>query len=146
MSKVVASLPKSLMKNSVVGAGLALVCYVSLQFVVALLIHSEVVGEGAMYPVICATAGLSSFLGCGYCVVRGGGGRALSASAVVLVFLTLTAAVALLTSEVGMINGGLTGVGAAMAVGGLLAALVPGSRMKNGKSRRDVSKARRSRK
>ena len=48
MSKVVASLPKGLMKNSVVGAVLALACYMALQFIVALLIHSEIAGEGAM--------------------------------------------------------------------------------------------------
>lgn len=143
MSKMVASLPRGLMKNSVVGAILALVCYVLLQFFVALLMHSEVAGEGAMYPMVCAAAGLSSFLGCVYCVVKGGGGRVLSASAVVLIFLVVTVAVALLTSEVGMIDGGLTGVGAAMAAGGLLAAFVPEFWMKKGKSRRDVPKVRR---
>lgn len=146
MSKVVASLPRGLMKNSVVGAVVALVCYVTLQFIVALLIHGEMAGEEAMYPMVCGAAGLSSFLGCGYCVVKGGDGRVLSVSAVVLVFLALTAAVGLLTSEVGMIDGGLTGVGAAMAVGGLVAALVPGVHAKKGKTRRDILKGRRVRK
>lgn len=146
MSKVVASLPKSLMKNSIVGAILALVCYVALQFLSALLIHCEVVGEGMIYPMVCVSAGISSFLGCGYSVMRGGSGSVLSASAVVLVFLALTVAVALLASEAGGISAGLTGVGAAMAAGGLLAALIPGLRVKKGKSRRDGGKARRSKK
>ena len=146
MSKVVTSLPEGLLKNSVVGAVLAVLCYVSLQFVVALLIHGEVVGEGAMYPMVCTAAGLSSCLGCGYCAVKGGGGRVLSASAVVLVFLVITVAVGSLASEVGMMGGGLTGVGSAMAAGGLLAALMPDLWAKSGKRRRDVLKSRRVRK
>lgn len=146
MSKVVASLPKGLVKNSVVGAVLALVCYMALQFVAALLIHGEIAGEGAMYPMVCAAAGLSSFLGCGYCVLKGGDGRVLSASAVVFVFLAITVAVALLTSEAGMIEGGLTGVGAAMAAGGLLAALVPELWAKKRKPHRDVSRGRKTKK
>ncbi len=146
MSKVLASLPGGLMKNSVIGAILALMCYVLLQFLAALLIHSEIVGEGAIYLMVCAAAGLSSFLGCAYCVIKGGDGRVLSASAVVLVFLAVTVAVGLLTGEVGTINGGLTGVGASMAAGGLLAALVPELRAKKGKTRRDMPKTRRARK
>ena len=126
MPKVVASLPKHLMKNSVIGALLALFCYILLQFLGALLIHTEVVGEAMIYPMVCLSAGIASFLGCGYSVLRESSGSVLSSSTVVAVFLTLTAAVGLLAGGAEMIGAGLTGIGGAMAVGGLLAAVVPG--------------------
>lgn len=146
MSKVVAAVPKGLVKNSAIGALLALACYVALQFVSALLIHSELVGEGTLYSMVCVSAGLAAFLGCGYSVMKGGAGSVLSASAVVLVFMALTVATALVLGEQGAIGGGLTGVGGAMAVGGLAAAVVPGLWEKKGVSRRDGRKTRRSRK
>ena len=44
MSKVVMSLPKGMVKNSVVGGLLALAVYVAMQFFYALLIHRGAVG------------------------------------------------------------------------------------------------------
>lgn len=146
MSKVVTSLPKGMMKNSIIGAILALGSYISLQFLTALLVHNEMIGEEMIYSLVCVSAGLSSFVGCGYSVLRGGSGGVLSASAVVMVFLTLTVAVALLTGGADVVDGGLTGVGIAMAAGGLLAALVAGlAANKNGIGRRK-QKTRRTRK
>ena len=146
MSKVIASLPGVLVKNSVVGAILALACYVALQFVAALLIHSEVVGEEMMYPMVCVAAGVSALAGCSYSVLRGGVGSVLSASSVVMVFLTVTVAVALLAGEAGTVGVGFTGVGSAMALGGLVAAVLPGFWVKRGSGRRDGMKGRRMKK
>ena len=143
MSKVVASLPGGFVRNGVVGAILALTCYVVFQFLWSFLIHCEIVGEGMVYLLVCVSAGLSAFLGCGYSAVRGGSGSVLSASAVVVVFLTLTVAVALLTGEVDSIGAGLTGIGGAMAAGGLAAALLAGMVAGKGKSGRDKMKKRR---
>lgn len=144
MSKAIVSLPERLVKNSLIGALFALVCYVGLQFFGALLIHCEMVGEGAIYPFVCFSAGLSSFVGCGYTVVRGGSGSVLSASAVALVFLALTFVIGLLSGEAGMVGAGMVGIGGAMVVGGLLAALVFGLRG-NG-CYRDKSKSKRKKK
>lgn len=146
MSGIVAAVPKGLVKNSVIGALLALGCYVVLQFISALLIHGELVGEGMMHPMVCVTAGVSAFLGCGYSVMKSGAGSVLSATAVVLVFLVLTTATALVIGERGGIGEGMIGVGAAMAIGGLASAVAPGLWEKKGKSRRDGRKTRRARK
>ena len=127
MSKFIASLPKGLVKNGVIGAVIALLVYVLLQFVSALLLHSELVGEGMLYPMVCVSAAVSSFAGCGCSALRGKNGSVLSAYAVVLIFLTLTVAVALLTGGAEPIGAGLTGVGIAMAIGGLLGAVVVGA-------------------
>ena len=141
MSKMAVPLFDRLVKNGLIGALLSLVCYIGLQFVSGLLIHSEVVGEGAIYALVCASAALSSFVGCGYSVVRGGDGSVLSASAVALVFLALTTAIGLLSGEAGSVGAGMVGVGGSMVAGGFLAAVVlglrkDGRRGERGKTRR----------
>ena len=125
MSREIGSLLERLLKNSVVGAVIALISYVGLQLLCALLVHCEIVGEGMIYPMVCVSATISSFLGCVYGVLRGGEGRILSASVVAFVFLSLTIVIGLLSGESGVINSGWAGVGGAMAVGGLCAAAVP---------------------
>ena len=124
MSKVVMSLPKGMVKNSVIGGVLALAAYVALQLLCAALIDKGVLGLERLYPMVCATAFLASFLGCGYSVLRGKGTSMLTVPVVVVVFMTLTLAAALLTAEAISIDNGLTGLGLSMAGGGLLAALV----------------------
>ena len=125
MSNAVGSLFGGLLKNSVIGAAVALVSYVVFQLLCALLIHCEIVGEGMIYPMVCVSAAVSSFLGCVYGVMRGGEGRILSASLVAAVFLVLTLLIGLLSCESSTISAGWAGIGGAMAVGGLLAAMVP---------------------
>lgn len=124
MSKVVMSLPKGMVKNSVIGGVLALGVYVALQLVCALLIDKEVLGMDQLYPMVCVTAALASFLGCGYSVLRGRGTSMLTVPVVVAVFLTLTLAAAFFTADAVRIENGLTGLGLSMAAGGLLVALV----------------------
>ena len=85
MSKVVMSLPKGMVKNSVVGGCVALAVYVALQLLCALLIHREVLGEEALYPVVCVAAAIASFLGCGYSVLTRREGAILTVSAVTAV-------------------------------------------------------------
>jgi hypothetical protein len=135
-SKVVASLPKGLFKSSVLGALAALAAYVGLQALWALLIHRELVGMSSMYTLACVSAAVSAFLGCLVSLLRGREGAALSVSAVVLVFLTLTLAAALLTGQAVRLEGGLTGVGLSMAAGGLAAALVGAGLPRGGKRRK----------
>lgn len=125
MSKTVARSPEGLLKNSLIGAIIALVSYVVLQCPVALLIHYEILAVEMLYPMVCVAAGLSSFFGCIFSVMRAGEGGVLSATAVALVFLAVTAVVGLLSGETGAIAAGLTGIGGAMVAGGLLAAAVP---------------------
>lgn len=122
MSKVVMSLPKGVVKNSAIGAVIALASYIGLQLVCALLIDRGVVGMETLYPMVCVTAAAASFLGCGYSVLRGR--RILTVPVVVAVFLTLTLAAALLTADAVAVENGLTGIGLSMAAGGLGAALV----------------------
>ena len=142
MSKVVMSLPKGMVKNSVIGGLLALASYVALQLVCALLIDKEILGMEQLYPMVCVAAALASFLGCGYSVLRGRGTSMLTVPVVVAVFLTLTLAAAFLTADAVRIDNGLTGLGLSMAAGGLAAALVgynlpqSGSGRGRGKSRR----------
>lgn len=127
MSKIVMSLPKGMVKSSGLGGVAALVVYVLLQMVCALLIEREVVGVELLYPMVCVTAAVASFAGCLCCVLWGKDRSVLSVSAVVIVFLTLTLAAALLTADTIAVENGLTGVGLGMAAGGLLAAiLIPG--------------------
>ncbi len=142
MSKVVASLPHKQIKNGVIGGGIALAVYILLQFPVALLVHREVLGEQMIYPFVCVSAALASFLGCGFSVWRGEKGKMLSAAAVIGVFLTLTAAIGILTSEVHAVGFGLTGVGISMAIGGLAAAVI-GSLAENKGGGRYEKRARR---
>lgn len=127
MSKMVLSLPNGLIKNSVIGACISLASYTALQFLSAFLIHHEMLGEGVLYPMVCICAAVAAFLGCAYSALRAGGAMALNATSVVIVFLALTVAIALCTNEMGSIGMGLTGVGIAMAVGGLAAAIVCGA-------------------
>ena len=124
MSKVVMSLPKGMMKNSLTGGCVALVSYVILQLLCALLIHKELLGEDVLYPMVCVAAAAASFLGCGYSVLTRQEGAILTVSAVTAVFLLLTLAVALLANRSVAVENGLVGVGLSMAAGGLLAALV----------------------
>ena len=124
MSTVVMSLPEGMVKNSLIGGLLALLSYVALQFLCALLVDRGVLALEQIYPLICVTAAVASFLGCGYSVLKGKGTSMLSVPVVVVVFLTLTLAAALFTADAVSIENGLTGLGLSMAAGGLLAALV----------------------
>ncbi len=141
MSKVVMSLPEGMVKNCLVGGGISLLSYVLLQMLCALLVDRGLLGLEQIYPLVCVTAALSSFLGCGYSVLKGKGTSMLSVPVVVVVFLSLTLAAALLTAEAVNVENGLTGLGLSMAAGGLLAALVGynlprGRRGKTGARRR----------
>ena len=74
-------------------------------------------------------------------MLKGKGTSMLSVPVVVVVFLSLTLAAALLTAEAVNVENGLTGLGLSMAAGGLLAALVGynlprGRRGKTGARRR----------
>lgn len=124
MSKVVMSLPKGMVRNSVIGGVLALASYVLLQLVSAALVDKGILGLEQLYPMVCVTAAVSSFFGCGYSVLKGKGTSMLSVPVVVVVFMTLTLAAAFLTADTIAIENGVTGLGLSMAAGGLLAALV----------------------
>ena len=142
MSKVVMSLPQGMVKNSVIGGLLALISYVALQFVCAMLVDKGALGLEQLYPVVRVTAAIASFLGCGYSVLRGKGTSMLTVPVVVVVFMTLTLAAALLTADTIAIENGVTGLGLSMAAGGLLAALVGGNLPKGGKRRRGRKSSR----
>ena len=143
MSKVVMSLPKGMVRRSLIGGAVALAVYVALQFLLALLLHREVVGEELLYPMVCISAALASFCGCVYSLLAGQGSPMLSVSVVVVVFLAVTAAVGLLTAEALSVERGLTGVGLSMAAGGLAASLVGSLRpSKSAGSRSRVRKRR----
>ena len=138
MSKVVVSLPQGLVKNSIIGGLLSLAAYAALQFVGAALIDRGWLDFAHLYPMVCVSAALASFVGCGYSVLRGKGSGVLSVPAVVAVFLALTLAAALFTADVAAIRSGFTGIGLSMAAGGLLAALIGGqlSGRRKGRPRR----------
>ena len=142
MSKVVMSLPEGMVKNSLIGGLIALGSYVVLQFLCAFLVDRGVLGLDQLYPLVCVTAALASFLGCGYSVLRGKGTSMLSVPVVVVVFLTLTLTAALFTADTVSIENGLTGLGLSMAAGGLLAALV-GYNLPRGNRRKTHSRRRR---
>ena len=144
MSKVVMSLPKGMVKNSVIGGVLALTVYVALQFLCAMLIDKGVLGLERLYPMVCVAAFLASFLGCGYSVLKGKGTSMLTVPVVVAVFMTLTLAAAILTAEAISIDNGLTGLGLSMAGGGLLAALVGYNLPKGSRSKSRTRRKRRS--
>ena len=144
MSKIVMSLPEGMVKNSLIGGLLALLSYVALQFLCALLVDNGLLELDQIYPLVCVTAAVASFLGCGYSVLRGKGASMLPVPAVVVVFLTLTLAAALLTADAVSIENGLTGLGLSMAAGGLLAALV-GYNLPKGNRGRTRSHVRRRR-
>ena len=141
MSKVVMSLPEGMVKNCLIGGGISLLSYL-LQMLCALLVDRGVLGLDQLYPLVCVTAALASFLGCGYSVLKGKGASMLSVPVVVVVFLSLTLAAALLTTDTIRIENGLTGLGLSMAAGGLLAALV-GYNLPKGKHARTGSRRRR---
>ena len=145
MSKIVTALPQLRLKDSAIGGVLAMIVYVALQFLNAALIHRQILGEASLYVAVCISAGISSFVGCSYSILRKGKGGALGAAAVIAVFLLLTLAVGLLSG--GACSGsGLIGVGSSMVVGGLAAA-VAGSIAKEGKrGGRDVKGGRRKKK
>lgn len=144
MSKVVMSLPKGLAGNIAAGAAIALGSYGGMQFLWALLIDRGVLGMERLYPMVCVSAALASFLGCAYSVLRGREGAMLSVPAVAAVFMTLTLAAALLTAEAISIENGVTGLGLSMAAGGLLAALLGGNLPRKNRRGRARSRARRS--
>ena len=144
MSKVVMSLPEGMVKNSLVGGLLALLSYVALQFLCALLVDRGVLELDRIYPLVCVTAAVASFLGCGYSVLKGKGTSMLTVPVVVVVFLTLTLAAALFTADAVSIENGLTGLGLSMAAGGLLAALV-GYNLPRGKRGKARTRSRRRR-
>lgn len=141
MSKVVASFPEGMVKGGFVGAVVSLVCYVLLQFLAALLISEEIVGEEMLYSIVCLSAGISSFAGCWCGTARSKGGRGLGAATVVVVFLALTIVIGFLSGEVGVIGDGLVGVGVSMSLGGLLVACI--KRQKTMRTRRERVKGRR---
>ncbi|MBD5150980.1 MAG: hypothetical protein HDT15_03345 [Oscillibacter sp.] len=142
MSKVVMSLPEGMVKNCLIGGAIALVSYVLLQMLCALLVDQGVLGLDQIYPLVCVTAALASFLGCGYSVLRGKGTSMLPVPVVVVVFLSLTLTAALLTTDAVSVENGLTGLGLSMAAGGLLAALV-GYNLPKGKRGRTASRRKR---
>ena len=111
-------------KLIVIGGGAALGVYILLQMVWAWLIHRQMVGEETLYPLVCLSAALASFLGCLISILGRKDASILSVSAVVAVFLALTLSAAFMTAEAIVVDNGLTGVGLSMAAGGLLAALV----------------------
>ena len=142
MSKVVMSLPEGMVKNCLIGGAIALVSYVLLQMLCALLVDQGVLGLDQIYPLVCVTAALASFLGCGYSVLRGKGTSMLPVPVVVVVFLSLTLTAALLTTDAVSVENGLTGLGLSMAAGGLLAALV-GHNLPKGKRGRTAARRKR---
>ena len=107
-----------------------------------MLVDKGALGLEQLYPVVCVTAAIASFLGCGYSVLRGKGTSMLTVPVVVVVFMTLTLAAALLTADTIAIENGVTGLGLSMAAGGLLAALVGGNLPKGGKRRRGRKSSR----
>lgn len=143
MSKVVMSLPEGMVKNGLTGALLALLSYVAMQFVCALLVDRGVLGLDQIYPLVCVTAAAASFIGCGYSVLKGKGTSMLSVPVVVAVFLTLTLAAALFTADAVSIENGLTGLGLSMAAGGLLAALVGYNLPRGGRGKTRTHRRRR---
>ena len=138
-------MPKGMVRDSVTGGLLALVTYVALQLVCALLVDKGVLGLEQLYPLVCVTAAIASFLGCGYSVLKGKGASMLTVPAVVAVFMTLTLAAALLTADTIAIENGVTGLGLSMAAGGLLAALVGGNLPKGGRKKRRARRTGQSR-
>ena len=141
MSKIVVSLPKGALKRSLQGGALALVIYLALQWLWALLIHKGVMGFELLYPAVCVAAALSSFCGCLYSAMKNGRAESLGVAAVVAVFLAVTVAAGLFSADGLAVERGLTGVGLSMAAGGLLAALVGVGR--GGKARNNARNRKR---
>ena len=89
ISKPAISLPKGIVRDSLIGGAIALGAYILLQFFCALLIDRELLGLEKLYPMVCVAAAVSAFLGCGYSVLRRKEAAILSVSAVVAVFLAV---------------------------------------------------------
>ncbi|MCI8420022.1 MAG: hypothetical protein HFF79_05875 [Oscillospiraceae bacterium] len=136
MSKPAISLPKGIVKDSLIGGAIALGAYILLQFFCAMLIDKELLGLEKLYPMVCIAAAVSAFLGCGYSVLRRREAAMLSVSAVVAVFLAVTLAAAFVTAETVSVENGLTGVGLSMAAGGLAAALAGSAWQSRGRGKR----------
>lgn len=136
ISKPAISLPKGIVRDSLIGGAIALGAYILLQFFCALLIDRELLGLEKLYPMVCVAAAVSAFLGCGYSVLRRKEAAILSVSAVVAVFLAVTLAAAFLTAETVAVENGLTGVGLSMAAGGLTAAMAGSARPKGKRQRK----------
>lgn len=135
ISKPAISLPKGIVRDSLIGGAIALGAYILLQFFCALLIDRELLGLEKLYPMVCVAAAVSAFLGCGYSVLRRKEAAILSVSAVVAVFLAVTLAAAFITAETVAVENGLTGVGLSMAAGGLTAAMAGSARPKGKRQR-----------
>ena len=136
ISKPAISLPKGIVRDSLIGGAIALGAYILLQFFCALLIDRELLGLEKLYPMVCVAAAVSAFLGCGYSVLRRKEAAILSVSAVVAVFLAVTLAAAFITAEIVAVENGLTGVGLSMAAGGLTAAMAGSARPKGKRQRK----------
>ena len=136
MSKPAISLPKGIVKDSLIGGAIALGAYILLLFFCAMLIDKELLGLEKLYPMVCIAAAVSAFLGCGYSVLRRREAAMLSVSAVVAVFLAVTLAAAFVTAETVSVENGLTGVGLSMAAGGLAAALAGSAWQSRGRGKR----------
>ena len=136
ISKPAISLPKGIVRDSLIGGAIALGAYILLQFFCALLIDRELLGLEKLYPMVCVAAAVSAFLGCGYSVLRRKEAAILSVSAVVAVFLAVTLAAAFITAETVAVENGLTGVGLSMAAGGLTAAIAGSARPKGKRQRK----------
>ena len=132
ISKPAISLPKGIVRDSLIGGAIALGAYILLQFFCALLIDRELLGLEKLYPMVCVAAAVSAFLGCGYSVLRRKEAAILSVSAVVAV----TLAAAFITAETVAVENGLTGVGLSMAAGGLTAAMAGSARPKGKRQRK----------
>ena len=102
ISKPAISLPKGIVRDSLIGGAIALGAYILLQFFCALLIDRELLGLEKLYPMVCVAAAVSAFLGCGYSVLRRKEAAILSVSAVVAVFLAVTLAAAFITAAGGL--------------------------------------------
>ena len=136
ISKPAISLPKGIVRDSLIGGAIALGAYILLQFFCAMLIDKELLGLEKLYPMVCIAAAVSAFLGCGYSVLRRKEAAILSVSAVVAVFLAVTLAAAFITAETVAVENGLTGVGLSMAAGGLTAAMAGSARPKGKRQRK----------
>ena len=136
ISKPAISLPKGIVRDSLIGGAIALGAYILLQFFCALLIDRELLGLEKLYPMVCVAAAVSAFLGCGYSVLRRKEAAILSVSAVVAVFLAVTLAAAFITADTVAVENGLTGVGLSMAAGGLTAAMAGSARPKGKRQRK----------
>ena len=136
ISKPAISLPKGIVRDSLIGGAIALGAYILLQFFCAMLIDKELLGLEKLYPMVCIAAAVSAFLGCGYSVLRRKEAAILSVSAVVAVFLAVTLAAAFITAETVAVENGLTGVGVSMAGGGGTAAMAGSARPKGKRQRK----------